>query len=66
MFVFEKEQYIYDVAGTKIGGNLGENPTVLMGTIFYSGHKIVEGNFVHLWANHFLGYFRDNVVNHFF
>jgi tetrahydromethanopterin S-methyltransferase subunit H len=42
MFVFEREQYIYDIAGTKIGGNLGENPTVLIGTIFYSGHKIVE------------------------
>ena len=42
MFVFEREQYIYDIAGTKIGGNLGDNPTVLIGTIFYAGHKIVE------------------------
>jgi tetrahydromethanopterin S-methyltransferase subunit H len=42
MFVFEREQYIYNIAGTKIGGNLGDNPTVLIGTIFYAGHKIVE------------------------
>lgn len=42
MFVFEREQYIYDIAGTKIGGNLGENPTVLVGTIFYADHKIVD------------------------
>jgi tetrahydromethanopterin S-methyltransferase subunit H len=42
MFVFEREQYIYDIASTKIGGNLGENPTVLIGTIFYSGQKLVE------------------------
>ena len=42
MFVFEKEQIIHNIGGVKIGGNLGETPTVLAGTIFYSGHKIVE------------------------
>ncbi len=42
MFVFEKEQYIYDIGGVKVGGTPGENPTVLVGTIFYGGHKIVE------------------------
>jgi tetrahydromethanopterin S-methyltransferase subunit H len=42
LFVFEKEQIIYNIGGIKIGGNLGEIPTVLAGTIFYSGHKIVE------------------------
>ncbi|MBD3406617.1 MAG: tetrahydromethanopterin S-methyltransferase subunit H [Candidatus Lokiarchaeota archaeon] len=42
MFVFEKEQIIYDIGGLKVGGNLGENPTVLAGTIFYNGHKIVS------------------------
>ena len=41
MFVFEKEQIIYNVGGVKIGGNPGETPTVLAGTIFYGGHKIV-------------------------
>ncbi len=38
----EKEQVILDVAGVKIGGRLGECPTVLIGTIFYEGHKIVS------------------------
>ncbi|MHA2021791.1 MAG: tetrahydromethanopterin S-methyltransferase subunit H [Candidatus Thorarchaeota archaeon] len=42
MFVFQKEQYIYDIGGVKIGGNPGETPTVLAGTIFYGGHKIVR------------------------
>lgn len=42
MFVFEKEQIIHNVGGVKIGGNLGEIPTVLAGTIFYGGHKIVD------------------------
>ena len=41
MFVFEKEQVIHTIGGVKIGGNPGETSTVLAGTIFYSGHKIV-------------------------
>ncbi|MFX1482106.1 MAG: tetrahydromethanopterin S-methyltransferase subunit H [Promethearchaeota archaeon] len=41
MFVFDKEQIIYTIGGVRIGGNLGETPTVLAGTIFYGGHKIV-------------------------
>lgn len=42
MLKFEKEQKIYDIAGLKIGGQPGEYPTVLIGSIFYGGHKIVE------------------------
>ncbi|MFW9832882.1 MAG: tetrahydromethanopterin S-methyltransferase subunit H [Candidatus Thorarchaeota archaeon] len=42
MFVFEKEQVIHSIGGVKIGGNPGETSTVLAGTIFYSGHKIVS------------------------
>ncbi|MGY5860316.1 MAG: tetrahydromethanopterin S-methyltransferase subunit H [Candidatus Thorarchaeota archaeon] len=42
MFVFEKEQLIYNIGGVKIGGGLGETPTVLAGTIFYGGHKIID------------------------
>jgi len=42
VFVFEKEQIIHTIGGVKIGGNPGETPTVLGGTIFYSGHKIVS------------------------
>ena len=41
MFVFEKEQVIHTIGGVKIGGNPGETSTVLAGTIFYGGHKIV-------------------------
>ena len=41
MFVFEKEQIIHTIGGVKIGGNPGETSTVLAGTIFYGGHKIV-------------------------
>lgn len=42
MFVFEKEQYIYNIGGIKIGGSPGEVATALAGTIFYDGHKVVE------------------------
>jgi len=42
VFVFEKEQYVYNIGGIKIGGNPGEVATALAGTIFYDGHKIVE------------------------
>jgi len=49
MLKFEKEQKVYDIAGVKIGGNLGENPTVMIGSIFYRGDKTVRdektGNF---------------------
>ena len=31
-----------NVAGVKFGGQCGELPSVLCGTIFYHGHKIVE------------------------
>ena len=42
MFRFQKEQEIVDIAGVKIGGQPGEIPTVLAGTIFYPHHTIVE------------------------
>jgi tetrahydromethanopterin S-methyltransferase subunit H len=42
MFRFDKEQVVLDIAGTKIGGQPGEYPTVLAGTIFYGGHKIID------------------------
>jgi tetrahydromethanopterin S-methyltransferase subunit H len=38
----QKKQRVYDIGGVKIGGERVETPTVLIGTIFYSGHKIVE------------------------
>jgi tetrahydromethanopterin S-methyltransferase subunit H len=42
MFRFDKEQIVIDVAGVEVGGQPGEYPTVLAGTIFYGGHKIIE------------------------
>jgi len=42
MFKFQKEQEMASIAGVKIGGQPGELPTVLAGTIFYNKHEIVE------------------------
>ena len=42
MFRFEREQAVVNIAGVKLGGQPGEFPTVLAGTIFYQGHKIVQ------------------------
>jgi tetrahydromethanopterin S-methyltransferase subunit H len=41
MFKFKTEQKIFDIAGVKVGGQPGERPTVLIGSIFYHGHKVV-------------------------
>jgi len=41
---FEKEQRVFDIAGVKIGGQPGEYPTVLIGSIFYEKHKIVSNS----------------------
>jgi len=42
MFKFEKEQIVYEIAGVKVGGNIGENPTVMIGSIFYKGDKNIK------------------------
>lgn len=42
MFRFDKEQEVLDIAGVNIGGQPGEYPTVLAGTIFYGGHNIIS------------------------
>lgn len=42
MFKFKADQFVYDVNGTKVGGQPGEYPTVLIGSIFYRGHKIMQ------------------------
>ncbi|MCD7781796.1 MAG: tetrahydromethanopterin S-methyltransferase subunit H [Methanosphaera sp.] len=42
MFKFEKKQEVFDIYGVKIGGQPGEYPTVLAGTIFYAGHNIIS------------------------
>ena len=42
MFRFQNEQEIVNIAGVKVGGQPGELPTVLAGTIFYNKHELVE------------------------
>lgn len=42
MLQFEKEQKVYEISGVKIGGQPGENPTLMIGSIFYKGDKIVK------------------------
>jgi len=42
LFIFEKEQKVFEISGVKVGGQPGEYPTVLIGTIFYDRHKIVS------------------------
>lgn len=42
MFKLKQEQKIFDIAGVKVGGQPGQLPTVMMGSIFYSKHKILK------------------------
>ena len=42
MFKFETEQKVFEIGGVKIGGQPGQLPTVLIGSIFYDKHKIVK------------------------
>jgi len=42
MFKFSKEQIVFDIGGVKVGGAIGENPTVMIGSIFYKGDKTVK------------------------
>jgi tetrahydromethanopterin S-methyltransferase subunit H len=41
MLKFKTQQKVFEIGGVKIGGQPGEHPTVLIGSIFYHGHKIV-------------------------
>ncbi|MDH5816401.1 MAG: tetrahydromethanopterin S-methyltransferase subunit H [Candidatus Nezhaarchaeota archaeon] len=42
MFRFEREQLVFDIAGIKVGGQPGENPTVVIGSIFYKGDEAID------------------------
>lgn len=42
MLRYTTEQHVYDINGIKVGGQPGQYPTVLIGSIFYRGHKIVS------------------------
>ncbi|MGD0883458.1 MAG: tetrahydromethanopterin S-methyltransferase subunit H [Thermodesulfovibrionales bacterium] len=48
MFSFTKAQKIFDINGTKIGGQPGENPPLMISSMFHNKDKIVhdrKGNF---------------------
>ncbi len=42
MFEYTAEQKVLEIGKTKIGGKPGINPTVLIGSIFFSGDKLVK------------------------
>lgn len=42
MFKFAQQQKICQIGDVRLGGQPGENATVLVGSIFYSGHRIVS------------------------
>ncbi len=39
---FEAKQQMFDIGGVKVGGQPGQNPVVMCGSIFYGRHKIVK------------------------
>ncbi len=41
MFTLEKEQKVYEIGGVNVGGQPGENCTLMLGSMFYTGHKKV-------------------------
>jgi len=45
MEAFTKPQEVVKIGSIKVGGQLGEYPCVLIGSIFYDGHKIVSDHF---------------------
>lgn len=55
---FSREQKTFRIGGIDVGGQPGERPTVLIGSIFYRGHRIVsnpeEGIFDRQEARHLL------------
>jgi len=42
MWNFKAEQKVFQIGGVSIGGVPGQRPVVLVGTLFYHGHKIVR------------------------
>ena len=42
MFDFSVKQKTYEIGGVKIGGEPGLAPTVMVGSMFYNGHTVVE------------------------
>ena len=46
MFKFGRRQEIFNIGGVRIGGQPGELPTVLVGSIFHKGQKIVKDRYL--------------------
>jgi tetrahydromethanopterin S-methyltransferase subunit H len=42
MFKYNSKQLVYEIGGVKIGSEVGENPTVMIGSIFYKGDKNIR------------------------
>jgi len=42
LFIFSKEQKIFKIGKISIGGQPGQTPAVLIGSIFFKSHKILE------------------------
>jgi len=42
MFEFTQQQKVFTIGNVRVGGRPGENPTVLIGSMFFRGHKIVS------------------------
>lgn len=42
MFTFNHEQRVVNIGGVSVGGQPGEYPTVMVGSIFFAGHRIVR------------------------
>ena len=42
MFEYDVDQKTYEIFGVKIGGVPGHAPSVMVGSMFYKGHRIVE------------------------
>ena len=42
MFKFARKQQVIEIGNVTIGGQIGENPTVIIPTIFYDGQNIVD------------------------
>jgi tetrahydromethanopterin S-methyltransferase subunit H len=42
MFEFTQQQKVFNIDNVRVGGRPGENATVLIGSMFFRGHKIVS------------------------
>ena len=42
MFTYDKEQRVFNIAGSYIGGQPGQNPPLMVGNMFQKGDKLLE------------------------